>query len=129
MVIFMIMLLIAKQNMDQQQDWKQVVFKKQTKSKDSRQPMVAATASTMSSKPAWKIEQMVDSDESKKPLDRVSKADAQRIVLGRCAMKLKQQDLATRLNMPIKELQEIEACKAVENKAVLSRIKRFLNVL
>ena len=122
--------------MTDHQDWKQVVFKKTQLQEDSTSRRLkktlqshAATASTTSSKPAWKIEQEIDSDLTKKPLERVSKTDAQRIILGRCAMKLKQQDLATKLNMKVQELREIENCTAVENKTVLSRIKRFLNVM
>ena len=118
--------------MDQQyshQDWKEIVFKKAS-SKLSIKPSRFSkpeTPSSSSSKPAWKIERDVDG-ESGKPLNFVNRDDAQRIITGRVIKKLGQKDLAMNLNMPLKEIQEIESCKAVENKQVLSRIKRFLGV-
>ncbi len=113
------------------QDWKEVVFKKKQPDSVTSKPQSKAsteTLSTSSSKPAWKIERDVDGD-SGKPLAFVSKEDGQKIIAGRVAKKLRQKDLAMRLNMQPKEIQDIESGKAVENKIVLSRIKRFLGVL
>lgn len=80
-----------------------------------------------SSRPAWKIEQKAD-DPDQKPVDYVSKDLAKAIVSARVAMKLKQKDLAVKMNMSEREIHDIEAGKAVENKAVLAKIKRFLNI-
>jgi ribosome-binding protein aMBF1 (putative translation factor) len=114
------------------QDWEPVVFKKKNtevqKEAQRRQSAQAASAtvSKTANKPAWKIEKQVDGDGP--PVTYVSKDDANKIVQGRVAMKLSQKDLAQRLNMQFKDIQDIENGKAVENKAVLSKIKRFLHI-
>jgi ribosome-binding protein aMBF1 (putative translation factor) len=113
------------------QDWKEVVFKKpmgKTQIQTKTRTTGVETASSVSSKPAWKIEMDVDSETSKRPLELVTREDAQRIIRGRCDKKLTQRDLATKLNMQVGVIQDIETCKAVENKAVLGRIKRYLNI-
>lgn len=78
--------------------------------------------------PAWKIEKQVDSDTGA-PIKRVTTQDAQAIIKGRVAMKLSQTQLAQRLNMPERDIKDIESCKAVENKAVINKIKKFLNIV
>ena len=113
------------------QDWTEVVLKKkpdpkkiETQVKSSQN---VASVSQATNKPSWKIEKQIDGD-SGKPLNFVSKEDAKQIIQGRVAMKLSQADLAKRLNMPLAAIQEIESCKAVENKLTLSKIKRFLKI-
>jgi ribosome-binding protein aMBF1 (putative translation factor) len=111
------------------QDWETVVLRK---SKPVQKETVnkndaKITVSQIVNKPAWKIEQQVDGD-SGKPLQFVSKEDARKIVDGRVGLKLSQKDLACKLNMPLKDIQDIESCKAVENKLVLAKIKRALNI-
>jgi ribosome-binding protein aMBF1 (putative translation factor) len=105
------------------QDWSPVIFKK--KPEKISIPDSPQTISSTSSKPAWKIEKMIDEGIQ---LLKVSKEDSKIIIAGRINMKLSQKDLATRLNMQIKDIQEIENGKAIENKQVLSKIKKFLNV-
>ena len=84
----------------QHQDWQEVVFKKTVgKGTTTARSASVETASSVSSKPAWKIEMDVDSETSKRPLELVNREDAQRIVRGRCDKKLTQKDLATKLNM------------------------------
>lgn len=111
------------------QDWQTVVFRKS--SPDQKKEVVikptAATISSATNKPAWKIEQQVDSETSK-PITYVSKADAAAIVAGRVLLKMTQKDLANRLCMQEKDIKDIESCKAVENKTILSKIKKLLNI-
>lgn len=101
------------------------VFQTKASQAKPKQPKPAATMSTTSSKPAWKIEKMVDG-ETGKPLVFTSREDAQRIVAGRVSMRLSQKDLAIRLNMQLKDLQEIETCRAVDNRNTIDRILRYL---
>lgn len=113
------------------QDWETVILKKK-KVDDARENVTKTsvnktTISYATGKPAWKIEKEVDS-ETGKPLIYVSREDANNIIKGRIEMKLSQKDLANRLNMQFKYIQEIETCKAIENKQDLSRIKRFLKI-
>lgn len=109
------------------QDWNTVIFKK-TQPKETK-VLAKTNASTVSysAKPAWKVEQQVDSDTGK-PINFVSKTDADFIVKARVNAKLTQKQLAQRLNMQEKEIKDIETCKAVENKATLAKIKRVLNI-
>lgn len=119
------------------QDWETVVIRKVKsefeKKQDAfgqgvRKAAPAQTQSTASAKPAWKIEKMVDDPDGKKPLEFVKKEDAQRIIQARVALKMTQKDLAHKLNMNEKDIKDIEQCKAVENKIVLGKIKRFLHI-
>lgn len=113
------------------QDWKQVILKpkkvEEAKENVTKSSVVKTTVSTVTGKPAWKIEKEVDSD-SGKPLIYVSRDDASNIIKGRVDMKLSQKDLANRLNMQFKYIQDIESCKAIENKQDLAKIKRFLKI-
>lgn len=111
----------------QHQDWTTIVFKKpktETVDKAAKPP---ETLSTASSKPAWKVEKQVDSDVGK-PVNYVTKTDADAIIKGRIEAKLTQKQLAQRLNMQEKDIKDIETCKAVENRLVLSKIKKALNI-
>jgi ribosome-binding protein aMBF1 (putative translation factor) len=114
------------------QDWTQVVLKKKPTKEQLPKVVTAkndvhtATISSATSKPVWKIEKQIDSTEGK-PLNYVSKADADTIIKGRIAAKLTQKQLAQRLNMQEKDIKDIETCKAVENKAIIARIKKSLN--
>lgn len=112
------------------QDWNTVILKPKKEvaggdaaAKTARPGFAIAAGG----KPAYKIEQQVDGD-SGKPLNYVSKEDAQKVVAGRVAMKLSQKDLAMRLNMQVKDIQDIESGRAIENKQVLGKIKRLLGI-
>jgi ribosome-binding protein aMBF1 (putative translation factor) len=87
-----------------------------------------ATKSLTSSKPAWAIERRVDDVDSGKPiLDMTSRQEARRIVERRTALLMKQSDLAMRVNTDVKEIQAIEAGRAVENRNLLAKIWRVLD--
>jgi ribosome-binding protein aMBF1 (putative translation factor) len=112
------------------QDWNVITFKKNKgpeKEIQAKSSVITATTSSTTNKPAWKIEQQVDGDNGK-PLQYISKADSQLIIQGRIAMKLTQKDLACKLNIQIKDIQDIESGKALENKMVLSKIRKMLNL-
>lgn len=118
------------------QDWTTVVLnkkgaaaQKQTVARGSGQTQ---TVSSTTNKPAWKIEQQVDSDTGK-PIKYVSKQDADALKNMRIALKLTQGELATKLNMKVKDIQDIETAKAIENKSILasmkSRMQRLIDAL
>ena len=116
--------------MIEHQDWETVFIrnKKKAENNDERKKQfgnIGPTMSAVTNKPAWKIEKQI---EDGKTVSQVSKDDSQKILQGRLAMKLTQKELAQRLNMQFKDIQEIETGKAIENKAVLSKIKRYLHV-
>jgi len=110
------------------QDWQTIVFRKpktktQISSQNSAQTLTAST-----SRPAWKVEKMVDGDFGK-PIDWVTKEEGMAIMRGRLASKLTQVQLAAKLNnVQAKEIQEIESGKAVRNNELLARIRRVLGI-
>lgn len=112
------------------QDWSVVTFNKKQPQKNTSQKAAypPATVSSKTGKPAWKIEQQVDS-ENGKPINRVSKDDSKRIVELRLKARLSQRDLEQKMNLSASSIKDIEAGTAVENKALLSRIIRFLTRL
>lgn len=124
------------------QDWQPVVFKKKPVPVREVVPKTASTATNIGQRahvnnavhsshntdiPAWKIEKQVDGDLGP-AVKYVSKEMAQAIIKGRVAMKLNQAQLAQKLSIPEKDIKDIETGKAVENKALLGKIKRFLNI-
>lgn len=113
------------------QDWTTVVLKpkKPTVEKSIvRKDFVGhTTVSSVTGKPAWKIEEQVDSDQGK-PVKYVSKEDAAAIVRGRVEKKMTQKDLAQKLNMSVKDIADIESSKAVENKQIIGKIKRAIGL-
>lgn len=111
----------------QYQDWNIVTFKnkKNIERKEIKNNIVTINSKT--NKPIWKIEKQIDSDIGS-VFKYVSREDANIIIQNRILMKLSQKDLAYKLNMPIKDIQDIESLKAIENKLTLSKIKKFLQV-
>ena len=81
-----------------------------------------------SSKPAWKIEQRVDDPDAAKPIDYVSKEVSRAIIQGRVNLKLSQKDLAQKAHMMEAEIKKIENGTAVENRAVIAKLKRILQI-
>lgn len=114
----------------QHQDWEPVILRrsKPATTQSTSTPARKPTTLTPSQKPAYKIEQQVDAEGGGKPLTMVSPETAKAIVTGRVARKLTRQQLAQQLNLQEREIADIETCKAVENKALLAKIKRHLGV-
>ncbi len=112
------------------QDWTPVVIKKNISTiKKELVPKSEATkeTKTITGRPAWAIEKQVD-DEKSKPVIYVSSETAKEIISGRLSMKLTQKQLAQKLNIQEKDIKDIESCKAVLNKGLISRIKKTLNI-
>lgn len=108
------------------QDWTPVVLKK-GKSQKHRKPSNTSQEvfSQTSNKPLWKIENQVNGDTGK-PIKYVSREDATFIMATRLSKKLSQKDLAVKLNIQLKDIHDIESCKAVENKQLISKIRKYL---
>lgn len=114
------------------QDWTPVILRNKKAISEAPKERVAKTQTstatlTTTNKPAWKVEQQVDSEVGK-PVNRVSSEVAKQIINGRLAMKLNQKQLAQKCNMQESYIKEIESCNAVENKSDLSKIKRVLGI-
>lgn len=61
-------------------------------------------------------------------IETIDKQTAKILQQGRCAKKLSQKELSTRLQIPIKTIQMIENGKAPKNRALWQKIARFLGV-
>ena len=106
----------------QHQDWQQVVFRKPKPSE-----RIIEAPKTMSSTTGMAAYKIDNADYAENPLKQVSREDMQYIIQGRVNKKLTQKDLAKQLNIQLKDIQDIESGKAIENKQLLSKIKRHLN--
>ena len=56
----------------------------------------------------------------------VSLTVAKRIAQARCEKKLTQKDLANKLNLPLKIIQDYESSKAIPNHIILNKIEKIL---
>ena len=111
------------------QDWETVVFKKRPSGPSDTQRKASACSGASVSKvtgcPAYKIERAADEGD-KLPL--VSVADRQAITRARVAKGMDRAHLARILNIPVKEVEQIENGKALENKRLLFKIKTALDI-
>ena len=103
------------------QDWKPVVFTKASKKKK----IVAKFHETESAAKNRKLDAATDTEKR----ETISRETSQKLMQARIAKKLKQKDLATRLNLPVKVIQEIETAKHPLNKALYQKIARYLGIL
>ena len=103
------------------QDWKPVVFTKPSKKKK----IVAKFHETESAAKNRKLDAATDTVKR----ETISREVSQKLMQGRIAKKLKQKDLAIRLNLPVKIIQEIETGKHLLNKALYQKIARSLGII
>jgi len=117
----------------QHQDWNIITFRKKQEAIKQKMlkgeaPTQKATISQVSNIPAWKVEENVDAVDGGKPLKYISTDDSKKITQARMAKKLTQKELACRLNMQLKDIQDMEGGKAIENRQTISKIYKYLNV-
>ena len=99
------------------QDWNQVVWKKSTVK--SVLPQRSA-----GSKQFKTLNEATDAVK----ITKIPREVAQKLQQGRLEKKLKQNELANRINMPVKTIQDIENGKHPVNNALFQRIARILGV-
>ena len=112
----------------QHQDWNTVVLNpKKTSDANNGSKLVRPppAVTSVSGKLARKIEDQVDSDTGK-PVTYISTKDKQDIINLRTKAKLTRDQLAQLVNLNIKVITDIETGKAIENKAMISKIKQKL---
>lgn len=123
-------------NMNGQQDWTPVVLRSKAAKDEQKRNQARATTIknaqitfSANNTPAWKLEQKIDSDNGVLGpiLVKVSTQDAHKIIQLRTTVKMSRADLAKALNLPRQLIDEIETCKALENKQQLNKIISFLN--
>lgn len=112
------------------QDWESVILstnKKRRLDDSAAASSAAAPAASYvaSGIPSWKVEQMVDGDTGK-PVRMVSKDDATYVRDNRVICKLTQKALAQLANVQEKDVKDIENGSAVENRQLVSKLKRIL---
>ena len=70
----------------------------------------------------------IDKEEETFILPKVSLSVAKRIAQARCEKKLSQKDLAFKLSLPVKIIQDYESSKAQPNSIILDKIEKVLGV-
>ena len=102
------------------QDWKNVVVKKDTKSR------VESNKKNTTDVRAKKIEKKVEEDDLKHK--KIPNDLKQKIIAGRCNKKLTQKELAQKCNFPLQIINDIECGKAIYNHVHINKIKRVLKI-
>lgn len=114
---------MSNQDWYSHQDWTTVVVHKTKAIKQ----MENKNKPKKQNAPGTKEFRKLDGDEIVKP-KTVDKNIAKQLQQARCAKKLKQKEVAQRLNVPLSMIQNVENGKAKLNKAFLSRLKKFYEI-
>ena len=107
------------------QDWTPVVLKnkkvkeQQKKSREGK-PIVSGQSTSTGQK--------IKEDGEAHSIPTVGKEIAQQILKGRTAKKMKQKDVAAKLNMPVSDYQKIENGTAIRNMGQIQKICRTLGI-
>ncbi len=133
--------------MNIEQDWIPVIFDKRNKqhyeSKEdyikriskscSSQQIITTTNKLNSTNKSTlnKLKQVsnlskLESEEDTFKHNKVSLSMAKRIAQARCEKKLTQKDLALKLNLPFKIIQEYESSKAIPNHLIINKLENIL---
>tara|TARA_Y200000002_G_scaffold361023_1_gene346764 strand:+ start:312 stop:653 length:342 start_codon:yes stop_codon:yes gene_type:complete len=102
------------------QDWKPVIFKKKTPLEKKKQKVNSIRISQGTKK-------IVENPDSFH-VNRVTKKMGKQISSARLTTKLSQKELANKINIPLKTLQEYENGKATVNGNIINKINRVLNI-
>ena len=105
------------------QDWKTVVVKKSKAIKEMENKYKPKKQNAPGSKKFHEL----DGNEIVKP-KLVDKDIAKKLQQARSAKKLKQKEVAQRLNVPVSMIQNVENGKAKLNKAFVNKLKKFYGI-
>lgn len=110
------------------QDWKNIIVRTKHKGlpTDEKKTKVVKNKSSEKNKVDIKLEKKVDEGDMKHKI--VSLKLRQEIQKRRTSQNLTQKDLATRINLPVTIINEIESGKAIYNHQHMNKIKRFLKI-
>ena len=111
------------------QDWKNIIVRtKYNKGlpTDEKKTKVVKSKGSEKNKVDIKLEKKVDEGDMKHKI--VSLKLRQEIQKRRTSQNLTQKDLATRINLPVTIINEIESGKAIYNHQHMNKIKRFLKI-
>ena len=102
------------------QDWKPIIIKK-TKHKSKEVAKI-----TKISDPNKKLEKKIE--EGKMEHKKITNELRIKIQQARCSKGFTQKDLASRVNLPVQTINEIESGKAIYNASHINKIKRLLKI-
>lgn len=113
------------------QDWKPVVLRNPNAkniTEAKKKKLVKSTTSCNSNNLKGDVSiKKLDSNDVEK-LGKVSKEDSKKIQQARLALKLSQQDLATKLNVKKNVINDLESGKMLKNNQLINKIKRVLKI-
>ena len=107
------------------QDWNTLYVRANKNSKDKKEKQKEGTKSNHFLKEN-KIEKKIEEGNLKH--DKTPSELGKIIQSKRLSQNMTQKDLAQKLNIPVKTINEIESGKAKHNPQVVSKIKRILNI-
>jgi ribosome-binding protein aMBF1 (putative translation factor) len=99
------------------QDWKTVVLRKKSPSQSNR----------IQVDPTLKKIINLESEDPTAP-KKLGKDCAQQIQKARCTLKLKQEDLAKKINVKANIIKEYETGNVVPDRGILNKLNRALNI-
>ena len=110
------------------QDWKPVVFRKKIDNKKSSKNTKVVARSNVKNHTGLNKNTTVKDDDEIKKIKTVGLETGKQIQQARLAKKIKQKELAQRLNVQVSIIQQYENGKAKYNGAMLTRIGKVLGV-
>ena len=111
------------------QDWKQIIIHSKHKNindSNSKKTKVVKNKNGEKNKIDNKLDKKVEDGDMKHKI--ISLKLRQEIQKRRTSQNLTQKDLATRVNLPVIVINEIESGKAIYNHQHINKIKRFLKI-
>ena len=111
------------------QDWKQIIIQSKHKNindSNTKKTKVVKNKNGEKNKIDNKLDKKVEDGDMKHKI--ISLKLRQEIQKKRTSQNLTQKDLATRVNLPVIVINEIESGKAIYNHQHINKIKRFLKI-
>ena len=112
------------------QDWKQVILRNPNAKNNVKTKKTLVRSNTSNSNKlnnSVNTKKLDENDVVK--IDKVNKTDIKKIQQARLALKLSQQDLATKLNVKKNVIIELESGKMTKNNQFINKVKKVLKII
>ena len=127
------------------QDWKEVIFDKRGEKKKGESDNVYMQNQLRKGNVVSKVKTVklnannttdvdrstlkkIDNEQETFVIKTVSQSVSKKIAQARCALKLTQKELAFKMSLPLKTIQDYESGKAQPNNIILCKIEKVLGV-
>ena len=107
------------------QDWDTIKWQKNSKkTKEIRESQLYNSRRTNAQANNVKLDYSTTPDK----IDKIPKETSKKLMQGRISKKIKQSELASRLSLPVKTIQDIEAGRHKKNNQLFQKIARTLGI-